>query len=156
VRNKGFRVTELSDVELDQIQQLRLLIEVPTVCGLARRHTEQQSAEIEHLRPLARQIVERAEQGDLIGYVEADRQFHLRLLALSGNDHLVRVVGELRARSRLYGLDDMVARGELAASANEHEHLLDLVLAGDVKAVRQLMHAHIRHVRGAWAGKPEG
>ncbi|MGN6600433.1 MAG: GntR family transcriptional regulator, partial [Actinomycetes bacterium] len=31
VRNKGFRVTELSDRDLDEITELRSLVEVPTV-----------------------------------------------------------------------------------------------------------------------------
>ena len=126
-----------------------------TIADIARRCTAAQAVLVEQLRPVAQEIVARAEQGDLIGYVEADRQFHLRLLALSGNDHLVRVVGELRARSRLYGLEQMVSRGELAASASEREALVDLVLGRDAKGVRALMQAHIRHVRGSWAGKPE-
>src|ERR1044071_1524224 len=35
VRNKGFRVVELSDKELDEITELRRLIEVPTVGAIA-------------------------------------------------------------------------------------------------------------------------
>ncbi len=36
VRNKGFRVTELSDRDLDDITALRALIEVPTIGQIAR------------------------------------------------------------------------------------------------------------------------
>src|SRR5690242_15258839 len=35
VRNKGFRVTALSDRDLDELTELRTLIEAPTVTGLA-------------------------------------------------------------------------------------------------------------------------
>ena len=49
---------------------------------------------------------ERPPGARVIGYLEADRRFHLSLLALSGNDRLVETVGDLRKRSRLYGLTD--------------------------------------------------
>jgi DNA-binding GntR family transcriptional regulator len=151
VRNKGFRVTELSETELDEISALRTLIEAPTVGDLARR-CDRVAPQLERLRGTARQVVDCAERGDLIEYVEADRQFHLGMLALAGNSQLVRVVGELRARSRLYGLNRLVERGELSHSAREHEQLLDLVLAGDSHGAEGLMRRHIHHVRGTWAG----
>ena len=120
LRNKGFRVTELTDAELDEITELRMLIEVPTVVALAADHRLEWASSIERLRSLADQIVEDAESGDLIGYVDADRRFHLELLALSGNRQLVRLVGELRCRSRLFGLEQLARTGRLTRSANEH------------------------------------
>ncbi|MET7802302.1 GntR family transcriptional regulator, partial [Streptomyces decoyicus] len=89
---------------------------------------------------------------DLIGYLEADRQFHLSLLALSGNDRLVETVGDLRKRSRLYGLTALDERGELIPSAEEHLELLDLMLAGDAKRAEKCMAEHLGHVRSLWAG----
>jgi DNA-binding GntR family transcriptional regulator len=155
VRNKGFRVTELSDAELDQISAIRTLIEAPTVGEVARHCDSLMAPRLAELRAMARHIVDCAERGDLIEYVEVDRQFHLGLLALSGNEQLVRVVGELRARSRLYGLNLLVERGELGHSAREHEQLVDLVLAKDAAGAEDLMRRHIRHVRGTWAGAVE-
>jgi len=155
VRNKGFRVTELSDTELDEISAIRTLIEAPTVGAVARHCDEAMVPRLAELRVMARHIVDCAERGDLIEYVEVDRQFHLALLALSGNEQLVRVVGELRARSRLYGLNLLVERGELGHSAREHEQLVDLVLGGDAAGAEDLMRRHIRHVRGTWAGAVE-
>ena len=35
VRNKGFRVVELADAELDELTQVRLLLEVPSVQRIA-------------------------------------------------------------------------------------------------------------------------
>jgi DNA-binding GntR family transcriptional regulator len=151
VRNKGFRVTVLSDAELDEITELRELIEVPTVVRLG--NTIEPDALL-RLRPLAHQIVDAARAGDVIGYVEADRRFHLDLLALAGNTRLVETVSDLRKRSRLYGLTHLTA-DRLVASAEEHLRLLDLLEAGDLTAVESLMRQHLGHVRGSWAGRPE-
>jgi DNA-binding GntR family transcriptional regulator len=155
VRNKGFRVTELSDRDLDEITSLRALIEVPTVAALARNVTDEIRPQLEALREVARDIEILAEKRDLIAYVEADRRFHLALLELAGNRHVVQVIANLRARSRLYGLQQLADRGELGASAREHEQILDLVLSGDAERTSALMERHIAHVRGTWAGRGE-
>lgn len=148
VRNRGFRVTEPTDRMLDEITELRALIEVPTVARLARdadRH------ELEAVRPVAQQIVARARKGDLLGYLDADRRFHLELLALAGNLELVEVVRQLRDRTRLYGLEKLAAQGRLVASAEEHDQLLDALVARDEERARAVMVRHIGHIRGIWA-----
>ncbi|PKW11355.1 DNA-binding transcriptional regulator, GntR family [Streptomyces sp. 1222.5] len=148
VPNKGFRVTAVSDRQLDEYTHIRALIEIPTVVELARTADR---VSLEALRPAAREIVTAAVAGDLIAYVEADTRFHLGLLALAGNAHLVEVVADLRKRSRLYGLTALVEAGRLLASAEEHLELLDALLERDGKAVREVMTRHLGHVRGLWA-----
>ncbi|MBQ0995103.1 GntR family transcriptional regulator [Streptomyces nigra] len=153
VPNKGFRVTAVSEKQLDEYKHIRALIEIPTVVELA---ATADPVSLEALRPAAREIVRAAADGDLIAYVEADTRFHLGLLALAGNAHLVEVVRDLRKRSRLYGLTALVEAGRLLASAEEHLELLDALLARDERAVREVMTRHLGHVRGLWAAGNEG
>ncbi|MDH6130882.1 DNA-binding GntR family transcriptional regulator [Kitasatospora sp. MAA4] len=148
VRNKGFRVTEVTERDLDDFTEIRALIEVPTVGRVTRSATREQ---LEALRPVALEIVAAAREHDLIGYLEADRQFHLTLLALAGNARLVEVVGDLRKRSRLYGLTRLDERGDLVSSAEEHLELLDIMLTGDAPAAESCMTRHLGHVRSLWA-----
>ncbi|WP_327720649.1 GntR family transcriptional regulator [Streptomyces sp. NBC_00490] len=150
VPNKGFRVTAVSDRQLDEYTHIRALIEIPTVTELARTADP---VSLEALRPAAREIVQAAAAGDLVAYVEADTRFHLGLLALAGNAHLVDVVGDLRKRSRLYGLTALVEAGRLLASAEEHLELIDALIARDEQATRAVMTRHLGHVRGLWAAK---
>jgi DNA-binding GntR family transcriptional regulator len=148
--NKGFRVTGLSERRLDEYTQIRELIEVPVVTGLAGTADPER---LKALRPVAEQIVAAAADGDLIGYLEADRRLHLALLAMAGNEHLVAVVEDLRKRSRLFGLRELAAAGRLEASAREHLELLDALVAGDAEAVREVMTRHLSHVRTLWAAQ---
>jgi len=152
VRNKGFRVTELSEKDLDDLCQLRALIEVPTVRRIGEAGADPEA--IGWLRGLAAGIEDAAQRHDLIAHVTADMQFHLGLLALAGNPHLVETVRSLRARSRIYGLRGLAERDELVPSSREHAELLDLIVAGDAAAAERLMDQHIRHVRGIWAERP--
>lgn len=159
VRNKGFRVTEPTDAELDDVTELRMLIEVPTCAELARRGAAGPPVEwaqtVADLRGLAEDIVRYAGARDLIAYIEADRRFHLGLLGLSGNAEIVTIVGQLRARSRLYGLEYLAREGTLGRSAAEHGELLDAIAAGDPDRAAAVMRRHIHHVRGLWAGRPD-
>lgn len=151
VRNRGYRVTVLSEADLDQITQIRQLLE-PTASAEAVGHIT--DAELEALRALASAIVDAAAEGDLVSYVNADREFHLRLLAAAGNPRLVRIVDDLRAQTRLYGLSALVASGRLVDSAQEHVEMCDLIAAGDAKKLKKLMGTHLGHTRREWAGRP--
>lgn len=148
VRNKGFRITEMTERDLDEYTEIRALIEIPTVGSVTETAAP---AQLQALRPAAEEIVAAARDHDLIRYLEADRRFHLDLLALAGNHHLVDVVSDLRKRSRLYGLTDLDHAGVLVDSAQEHITLLDLMLTGDADAARELMRHHLGHVRTLWA-----
>ncbi|RZU12296.1 DNA-binding GntR family transcriptional regulator [Kribbella rubisoli] len=148
LRNKGFRVTEVSDEDLDNVAAVRQLIEPPTIRDVVPVIP---AADYPRLRRLAEDIVVAAQAGDLIAYIEADRVFHVTLLAYSGNQKLVDVVSDLRSQTRLLGLTPLVESGRLLPSATEHHELMDMVEAGDGEGAEQLMRQHIGHVRGLWA-----
>jgi DNA-binding GntR family transcriptional regulator len=152
VRNRGFRVTELDDRDLDAIAELRGFLEVPVMGLVAEACVGEVAAEVEQLRPLARRITEAAAANDLVTYTEADNEFHLRFLALHGNAHVVTVVREMRHRSRLYGLEALAAAGALAQLSVEHEQMVDAALRRDGEGMRTLMGQHIGHIRSTWAG----
>ncbi|MFG3437506.1 GntR family transcriptional regulator [Nonomuraea sp. NPDC047897] len=147
--NKGFRITEVSEQDLDNLAAVRLLIEPPTVREAVAVIPED---DFPRLRALAQDIVEAVERADLVGYIEADHVFHLTLLGYSGNRFLVDVVSGLRAQTRLPGLVPLLESGRLGRSAAEHHELLDLVEARDPAGTELLMRRHIGHVRGLWAG----
>lgn len=152
VRNKGFRVVELSAKELDDIMQLRLMLEVPTTVAVAKDVNERTMRD---LRRLAKDIARHAKSGELVEYIEADRSFHQTLIGLAENPRLAELVDDLRSRSRLTGLDALAEHGDLSASAREHVDMLDAIAAGDAARLRSLMERHIRHSRGIWAGISE-
>jgi DNA-binding GntR family transcriptional regulator len=152
VRNRGFRVVVVDDYDLDEIFELRLMLEAPSVGKLAGRlDTEQIRAAREH----ARQIEECARKRDLVGFLEADRLFHNCLLQALENKRLADIVGRLRLQARLYGLPHLAEIGALMGSAREHSRILDAIEAGDGACAEKLMRSHIEHSRGIWAGRNE-
>lgn len=144
VPNKGFQVTTVSPAALDQITEIRLMLEPPAAAMAAKRATTQDVAE---LLPVALAIVDAAATGDLTSYVRADRDFHGRLLVLSGNDRLVDIVHQLRDQTRLSGLACLAEHGLLDLTAREHVTMCEHLSAGDGRALAELMRTHIGHAR---------
>ncbi len=148
-RNKGYRVVEPTDRELDEMLELRMLLEVPTVQRVAAAGVA--GADAARLRTLADATVAAADAQDFSGHVAADIAFHVAVLDLGGNAQLVDLVRGLRSRSRLFGLTSPSKAQHLLSTSREHRGLVDAVVAGDASAAGALMHAHIAHVRREWA-----
>ena len=148
VPNKGFRVTEVDDVELDRITQIRQLLEPPVVAAVTPDIPDSDFPELERL---AEEIVAGARAADLVAYTEADRLFHLKLLSYAGNPRLVDLVSDLRGQTRLLGLTGLLEQGTLVEAAREHLTIVELIRSRDVDAVETYMHQHISQVRTTWA-----
>jgi DNA-binding GntR family transcriptional regulator len=152
VRNKGFRITDVSEQDLWEIVRLRQQLEGPPMREIART---MQSSTVAELRVKAQAIVDAAAAADLAGYLAADLDFHLRLLELHGNRRLIAIVKDLRQQTRMVGLAGMVGTTELARSAAEHHSLVDLLEARDGRGAEALLNDHIGHVLGWWSGNSE-
>ncbi len=152
VRNRGFRVVKLTDQDLDELLEVRLMLEVPAVARVASLTPP---PDLSGLRGLANEIVDCAKQGDMVSFLTLDRELHLSILELTGNRRLVSAVGLLRDQTRLYGLEKVIGTEAFVRSADEHPELLNLIEAGDSAAAASLMHQHLLHTRGLWAGRKE-
>lgn len=149
VPNVGFQVTRLTEEDLDEIHQLRLMLEVPAMqllgeAGIAGREGK--------ARLHAEECAAAAAAQDVTRFLSADREFHLALLELLGNGRLVKFVATLRDQTRLYGLQNLARDGQLRTSAEEHEALLAALVAADGDRAAEVMTKHLGHVRSDWAG----
>ena len=147
VKNKGFRVTVMTSRDLEEMVEVRQLLEPPAVRSLVGKIPE---SEFGPLRQQAQQIVAAAEQGDLRTYLGVDREFHAEILRHTGNKRLVDLATKLRGQTRLRALRPLADSGELVDSAREHEELLDLMDAGDAEGAYELMMRHLGHSSRLW------
>lgn len=153
VPNTGFRITEVTPRDLDQITEVRLLLEVPIMAEVAEASGPERDAQLNALRPIVDEMVDAARRKDLTSYLAADATFHTRFLAMHGNDILVATVRELRDRTRLHGLKGVADAGHLVENTNEHYSMIDAALEHDRAGMEQIMRDHIGHVRTNWAAE---
>jgi len=149
VRNRGFRVVALAPQELNDIYAIRLLLEVPSIAEVARSGGSPK--QLQSLRRLASSIQQSAVSGDLIGFLDADRKFHVELIDIIGNKALSKIVAALRDRVRLYGFSDGKANEHLATSSAEHFQLLERVENRDADGAAAVMKHHLERSRDVWA-----
>ena len=150
VRNRGFRVVELSDDDLDEILALRVLLEVPSAGRVAGTLEAEQ---VDRLEALLTETEAKADAFDIPGFLAADRAFHLALLEPLGSRRLVDLVAMLRDQTRLYGLPSLVSSGILKTAAAEHREILDAIVAGNADAATSAMQRHLEQTtRGVWTG----
>ncbi|MDD1059368.1 GntR family transcriptional regulator [Streptomyces cocklensis] len=137
--NRGFRVVCYGERELAQIAEVRMLVEVPVVIGLARSLP---TSRWEELRPAAEAGVAAAAAGSRAGYAEADRAFHRALLGLGGNPHVVAVADDLHRRAQWPTAGPVQApRPSLSAHAAHHAVLLAALGGGG--GAEPLLRAHL-------------
>ncbi len=150
--NRGFRVTVIDDRDLDEVAELRLMLEVPAMRQLIERASDE---EITALEGPLKALEDAADRNDVPAFLLADREFHLQLLALTGNQRLVGIIAGLRDQTRIIGLHSLAVAGVLESSAAEHRPILDAIRKRDKKGAERQMVRHLEHTRGAWAGREE-
>jgi DNA-binding GntR family transcriptional regulator len=148
VPNRGYRAVVLSERDLAEIIELRLLLEVPATGVAAERGVGDRL-------PLLRELVDRIERsaadGDLTANLDADRRFHLTVIESGGNRRLTATVARLRDQTRLHNLRRLAESGALRASAAEHRPLLDAIVERDREGAETLIRAHLAHLTTDWS-----
>lgn len=143
VRNRGFRVVEMTDADRREVYNLRLMVEVPAVVEVARQGLAADDEPV--LRRLLEQVLAAADSGNLRNYLDADQALHMRIVALLGNRRLCGIVENLRDQSRVRGSYRLAERGMLAQSAQEHVPIVEALIAGDAGAAQSLMVEHLAY-----------
>lgn len=150
--NRGFRVSVIDDQDLDEIFELRMLLEVRAVKLVIDRATDEA---LEGLYEPLEELEAAAGRNDVAAFLVADRRFHLALLALAGNHRMVDIISGLRDQTRIVGLRSLADAGTLQATADEHRPILEALRARDAATGERVMAMHLEHTRGAWAGLAE-
>jgi DNA-binding GntR family transcriptional regulator len=140
VRNRGFKVLEPTLEELEELFEVRELLEVRAAELLALRTP----GKLDDLVKLADGVRDAVEADDVTGYLETDRRFHHAFIAAAGNALLTEMAMTAGDKMRLYGISSRGGRDRQAASVAEHYKLIELAMAGNVKLIKVLLKGHIR------------
>lgn len=139
LRNRGFRVEGMSLSALDQLFEMRNLIERFAMESLARLGLQDPVP----ARAMADEVARAVENGDIQAYIGADRAFHEILVSQLSNPLLTKLVLQLRDDMRLFGIDSEEGLKRQQASVKEHYQMIDLAIRQDVQASGELISRHI-------------
>ena len=138
--NRGARVADVSEGDMRGSYEARLVVEP----GAARLAAQRGLAE-----PQAQMRAAVAAQRRAIGKIrpsfEANRDFHVALVAASGNEFLRDFVENLwvaRIGEVVYERQAETPE-QMRADADEHEQILEAIVRGDARAAETLTRRHI-------------
>lgn len=98
----------------------------------------------------------RLHEGDLLGASDEHAVLHSKLLELSGNRTVIRLVGGLKSRLVRFQYRPILVPGRSARSFEEHSAIVDAVAEGDADAAEAAMRRHLAHVAEALSAPREG
>lgn len=138
IPNRGFYVRELDRQDVFDLYELRRSIESAAVLlGVARASDK----DIKSLRKFWKEALKLKNSISTEELVSKDEEFHVRLVALSGNNEMVRSMYSINARIHFVRWIDLEERGRDAFA--EHLDMLDAIEARDLARCQELIETHI-------------
>jgi DNA-binding GntR family transcriptional regulator len=151
-RNRGARVRYVDETEAVEIVLARAALEALAVRQAADRATPE---DVEELRAILVRMRARLDESDLLGASDENAVLHSRLLELSGNQTVIRLVGGLKSQLVRFQYRTILVPGRSARSFEEHSAIVDAVAAGDADAAEAAMRRHLAHVADALSAPRE-
>lgn len=138
---RGVRVIQLTDEDISDIYSLRLALDrFAVTLGVPVKDDKS----LEPLRFAVEQMRESAASGDHASYVDANRRFHLGIIALGGNKRLYSTYESLMNQMQLSMSINLSreATHSRMEGVRRHQELLDAIQSGDIEIALAAIDAH--------------
>lgn len=137
---RGAIVTRLQPKVVFGMLEVLAVLEAEAARLCARRMTDAQRAELGAIQAQAGRAVE---DGEALGYGDANQRLHKLIYEGAGNEFLQRQVLEIRARLSAYRPITFERPGRMKASHAEHGVMVEAIVRGDEPEAHRAMTAHI-------------
>jgi len=147
--NQGARVVQWSARDLMEITDLRAVLESHGAGIAAERISSAHLQEIDQLCERMESAVASGSDQDMDALTELNSQFHMTIIAASGNVRLADVIGNLAHPLLVQRRFEGFNRARLQRSLDHHREIADALWAGDSAWASAIMRAHILASHGA-------
>ena len=139
--NRGTFVARLTQEQLEEIFDLRVLLECDALLHACPLHSERS------LRRLERLQEELDFETEPLEWVRLDREFHTALYAPSMRARTLSLIGSLRMLVERFYLLKMGPEMRRREWNDEHQGLIDAVRAGNIPLAQQRLKDHLRQTQ---------
>ena len=146
---RGYIVTELRASDLEEIYELRRILE-ERAARYALRGLDADA--LERIARAAKDCAAAARAGDVAAELEANRRFHFAILSAPGQPHTERLIRLLWDATEAYRALYYNSREERQASVKAHKRILKAVRARDSDRLVAELDAHRRRAVKVLAG----
>ena len=137
---KGAMVAEITLKDLQDVLEIRMTLEKMAAELACKRSTPQ---DIENLKKLHEEFVERLSDPDLTRLAEADVRFHDAIYEITQNKRLIQILNNLREQMYRYRLEYIKDEDQRSLLADEHARIIEAIEQRDVEKAKGFSEAHI-------------
>ena len=141
---RGFVVTTLDIDEIEEVFQLRMMLEEHAAFLATLVRTANDIAEVEHLLHALDDTPVDTSEG-IARWSSLNRQLHSRLIVSSRRKHVSSITNMLRDRVETYVRVEVSMTGDLDNAQAEHHAIFEAFKGGDAAAAGRLCREHCRH-----------
>jgi len=163
--SKGCYIPQLTPEDMAAVFKARAFLEGKAALEATYSRTNQ---DIKRLQDLLESEKQKYREGALEEYAEINREFHLLIAEISHNEYIEKFTRQVFWRSGLYIFyfdrfyaplkpTELLRDPSKSVSCNQHEQIVNAIIAGDGNAAENFMHAHIDTTYAKMAGRlPKG
>ena len=138
---RGARVSRPQAAEIDELFDLRLLVESDLLTRAFSRHDQRS------LRELTRLQDRLEDADDRLGWISGDIAFHEALYGPAERPRSLALFRQLRAPIDRFSAQALGPRARKQGWADEHRQLIAAVAVGDAAAVQKILEQHLQATR---------
>jgi|Deesub1362B_J571_1020462.scaffolds.fasta_scaffold11480_2 DNA-binding GntR family transcriptional regulator len=136
----GYEVRGFTLKEIEEIFGIRSVLETYAASLATRRISQGELRELEEIIAQSQAAVDRQ---DVEEFIELNTRFHDRLYQASGNDHLYRMIHDLRDYFYRYRAIILRVPGMPKISLKDHQEMIQAMRRGEVSTVERRVREHI-------------
>lgn len=141
---KGARVSEISNRDIEETYELRVLLESYAAKVAAARLTP---GDLEQMETVLQEAEQAFERGERVAAADLGRQIHDLLIEKVGNERLLAFLDDLETHyTRIRRFAPLIP-GRFAKSHEQHKKILAALQNGDAEGAEQAMFNHLSSVR---------
>ena len=138
---RQLQVVDISPEHRREVTSLRVALEGAATGPACARRTPD---DIDRLQLLVARQRREAKGGDAMAFLAADEAFHRALAEVAGMPMLMLLLDQLGGFVRLARLGAPTPQRHMLALTREHDHLVDLLEAGEAEQLATALGEHIR------------
>jgi DNA-binding GntR family transcriptional regulator len=143
---KGFVVTSFSEKEVEEIFELRLILESVVIKKIVSKISQKNIEKLREYIELQRQA---AAENDYHAFMLSDRAFHKTFFELAGNFKLTEIMDNFQDICHMIGVCYLKVDGLYERAINDHEAVLKSIETGDADKAGKAIAKHIFQVKTA-------
>lgn len=144
VSRVGFFVAEITEQDMEELFELRILLECHAAEKAAPRLTDE---DIETVDRLTAQCLSSVEKGDMVSFLDADTHLHTLLMERAENRRLIAMMETLRDLTYRERTLSVRSPENVHETLKEHQRLAEALHQHDGALASQRMGEHLNAVR---------